>query len=143
MLEHVSLRVFEVLVRRRPGGSCAGRSPSVALRTSIGSRRKSVAVEFQQVEGIEEGDRLVPAAAQDVEPGEPALVAADHLPVDQAGPHLEVVHGLDHEREAVRPVIAAPGNQPDADGIAPRHQAVAVVLDFVNPVGAGRRAVGR
>ena len=101
------------------------------------------AVQLQQVEGIEEGVHLVPAAAQDVEPGEPALVAAHHLPVDQAGPHLEVVHGLDHEREAVRPVVAAPGNQPDADGIAPRHQPVAVVLDLMQPVGAGRRAVGR
>ena len=53
---------------------------------------------------------------QDVEAGKSPLIAAHHLPVDQAGPHLEVVHGLDHEREAVRPVIAAPGNEPDANG---------------------------
>ena len=53
-----------------------------------------------------------------------------------------MVHGLDHEREAVRPVVAAPGNQPDADGIASRHEPIAVVLDLVNPVGAGRGLVG-
>ena len=59
------------------------------------------AVKLEQVEGVEEGDCLVAAVAQDVEPGQSALVAAHHLAVDQAGPHLEVVHGLDHEREAV------------------------------------------
>ena len=53
-----------------------------------------------------------------------------------------MVHGLDHERKAVGPVIAAPGNQPDADGISPRHKAIAVVLNLMNPVGAGRRTVG-
>ena len=46
-----------------------------------------------------------------------------------------MVHGLDHEREAVRPVVAAAGNQPDADGVAPGHQAIAVVLDFVIQLG--------
>jgi hypothetical protein len=33
-------------------------------------------------EGVEEGPRLVVTAAQNVEPGEPALVAADDLAVD-------------------------------------------------------------
>ena len=53
-----------------------------------------------------------------------------------------MIHGLDHEREAVRPVVAPAGDQPDADRIAAGHQPVAVVLDLVNPVGAGRRSVG-
>ena len=136
--------------------SCArcslSRTPRSALAQDARQRRLADldrlapqvgAVQLQQVEGIEEGVDLVAAAAQDVEPGEPALVAAHHLAVDEAGPHLEVVHGLDHEREAVRPVVAAPGNQPDADGIAPGHQPIAVVLDFVQPAGAGRRTVGR
>jgi hypothetical protein len=47
--------------------------------------------------------RLRPRAtpAEDIKPGEPALVAAAHFAIDQAGPNLEVVHGLDHEREAI------------------------------------------
>jgi hypothetical protein len=81
--------------------------------------------------------------AEELEGGHPLLVTTHHLAIDQTGLHLEVVHGLDHEGEAVRPVVAAPGNQPDADGVAPGHQPVTVVLDLVNPVGAGRRAVGR
>ena len=31
----------------------------------------------------------------------PLLVAAHHLAIDQTGPHLEVVHGLDDEREPI------------------------------------------
>jgi hypothetical protein len=56
-------------------------------------------------------------------------VAADHLPVDEARPDLEVVHGLHDQREARRPVIAAPSQQPDAHGITSGHHPVAVVLD--------------
>ena len=46
------------------------------------------AIEFQEVEAVEERPRLVPASAQQVEGGEPALITAHHLPVDQTGPHL-------------------------------------------------------
>jgi hypothetical protein len=35
------------------------------------------------------------------------------------------------------------GDQPDADRITPRHQPIAIVLDLVNPLWAGRRAIGR
>ena len=71
------------------------------------------------------------------------LVTTHHLPIDQTGPHLQVVHGLDHQREAVRPAIAAPGNQADAAGISTGHQPIAIVLDLVNPTGPRRRLVGR
>src|SRR5262249_52015779 len=38
---------------------------------------------------------------------------------------------------------AVAGNQPDTSAIAPGHDAKAVMLDFVNPAGAGRRGLGR
>src|SRR3954451_6550235 len=44
--------------------------------------------------------------------------------------------------EAVRPVVASAGDKPDAHGIAPARQPEAVVLDLVNPIGAGRGLVG-
>ena len=89
---------------------------------------------------------LVPSPEpEQLEHCEPLLVAAHRLAVDQAGPHLEVVHSLDDERIPGGPVMAVTGEQPDADRIAPGHQAIAVVLDLVNPVRAGRglSAVGR
>jgi hypothetical protein len=70
------------------------------LRTSIGSRRTSVP-HLQQIERIEKGVRLIAAPAQDVKPGKAALIAAHELAVDQAGPHLEVIHGLNYEREPI------------------------------------------
>ena len=75
---------------------------SVALRDLERLAAQVGAVQLKQVEGVEERDSLVAAAAQDVEAGEPAFIAAHHLPVDQARPHPEEVHGLDHEREAVQ-----------------------------------------
>ena len=50
-----------------------------------------------------------------------------------------MVHRLNHKRVAGRPVVASTGNQPDAHRVAPGHEPIPVVLDFVNPVGAGRR----
>ena len=60
------------------------------------------------------------------------VVAADGLAVDQAGPHIEPAHRIEDQRVARRPVVAVAGEQADADGVAPRHQAEAVVLDLVN-----------
>ena len=69
-------------------------------------------------------------------------ITAQHLAVDQAGPDLEVVHSLDDERIARRPVVTPTGDQPDAHGVATGHEPEAVVLDLVNPVGAGRKLLG-
>jgi hypothetical protein len=65
-----------------------------------------------------------------------SLIAAHYLAIDQAGPHLEVVHGRRHQRIALRPVVTSAGDQTDAHRIAPAHQPETVVLDLVNPVGA-------
>ena len=56
-----------------------------------------------------------------------------HLSIDQAGAYLVAVHGLGHQRIALRPVVAPAGDQPDAHGIAPCHEPEAVVLDLVQP----------
>ena len=116
---------------------------SVALRTSIGSRRRSVAVQLQQVEGVQERLGLVPSMAQKLERSHSLLVTAHHLAVDHAGPHLEVVHGFHDKRVAARPVVPSAGDQPDAHRVAPGHEPVAVVLDLVDPIGARGRTVGR
>ena len=65
-----------------------------------------------------------------------------HLSIDQAGAYLVVVHGLGHQRIAGHPVVALAGDQPDTHGVTTGHEPETVVLDFVNPVGAGRGLVG-
>jgi hypothetical protein len=64
---------------------------------------------------------LFPSAAQEKD-SQSSLVAAHHLAVDQAGANLEVVHGLDHQRVALRPVVAPAGNQANAHRIAAGHK---------------------
>ncbi len=76
--------------------------------------------------------------AEQLKGSQALLITTHHLAVDQAGTHLEVVHGLDHQRIAGGPVVALAGDQPDADGVPPDHEPEAVMLDLVNPVGAGR-----
>ena len=61
-----------------------------------------------------------------------STIATGNLP-RAITPVLELVHRLDHERVALRPVVAPAGDQPDAHGIAPGHEPEAVVLDLVQP----------
>ena len=80
--------------------------------------------------------------AQELERSHSLRITAHHLAVDQAGPDFEVVHGLHHQRIALRPVVAPPGDKPDADRVTTRHEPKPIVLDLVNPIGAGRGRVG-
>jgi hypothetical protein len=49
-----------------------------------------------------------------------------------------VVHGFDHQRETVGPVIARAGQEPHAHGVTAGHQSIGDVLDLVNTVCAQR-----
>ena len=91
-------------------------------------------------EGVQEDVLALLFTPHALEHGQTVFVAANSLPIDQAGPGLEVVHGLDDQGVAVSPVVAVPGQQPDADGIATSHQPIAIVLDLVGPVRTRRRA---
>ena len=53
-----------------------------------------------------------------------------------------MIHCLHDEWVAGCPVVAPTGDKPDADRVPTRHEPEAVVLDLVNPVGAGRGLVG-
>lgn len=50
---------------------------------------------------------------------------------------------LDDPGEALRPVMAGPGDQPHGFALALDAQAVAVIFDFVNPVGTSRHGLCR
>ena len=84
--DDIALRVLQVLVQPQAWAALAQDARQRRLSRLERLAAQVGAVQLEQVEGIEEGDRLVAAAAQDVEPGERALVAAHHLPVDQPGP---------------------------------------------------------
>ena len=94
-------------------GRCSlNRRPGTALAQQAGQRRlphlerflpQVRAVQFEQVEGVQEHVLAFPLAPHAFEHGQAIVVAADGLPIDQAGPSLEVVHGLDDQRDSDRP----------------------------------------
>jgi hypothetical protein len=61
------------------------------------------------------------------------LVTAHDLAVDQAGPRLEMVHRFDHQRIALRPIVAPTGDQPDAYRAPASHKPVPVVIRLDPP----------
>src|SRR5215813_10894219 len=66
------------------------------------------AVQLKEVEGVEEDMLARWLAPQPFEHREPVLIAGDRLAIDQAGTHLEPIHGLDDERVAWCPIVPVP-----------------------------------
>ena len=52
-------------------------------------------------------------------------------------------HRMDGKGKPRREIVAAASNQPYAGSIPPRQDAKAIMLDFVNPAGAGWRGLRR
>src|SRR4051812_47298493 len=74
----------------------------------------------------------------------------DAVDAEQPQPHLDdelllavLRRRLDDPGETLRPVMAVPGDQPHAFALALDAQAVAVIFDFVNPVGISRHGLCR
>ncbi len=132
---------------RRIGGIEQRFEPFLAF--DIGQAGQILAIEFEQVEGMQ-GElvllalRAVPALEHLLQGGEIGIalaVVSDDFAVDQAGGQVERGNRLDQRAELVGPVLAVAGEH--ADGIAlDRHQrAIAVELDLVHPAIAGRHVV--
>jgi hypothetical protein len=69
-----------------------------------------------------------------------AIVAGDHrLAIDQERRCLDAEGSIDDGRETIGPVMAVAGEAADAGAILAHRQAVAVMLDFVDPQRARRR----
>jgi hypothetical protein len=70
------------------------------------------------------------------------------LAIDHQGRIAVAQRGLRYQRVSIGPVVAVAREQPNALAVALNDQAIAVVLDFVDPVfrfrnlGAGRRDAG-
>jgi hypothetical protein len=85
---------------------------------------------------------VVAPGAEQFEDREAALVDHDDLAIDEAGLDRQACDGIDDAREAVGEVVAIAREQTHALAIAPRQDAEAVVLDLMNPPGAGGRLLG-
>src|SRR5262245_6150312 len=101
-----------------------------------------VAVQFDQVEGVQERAVITAAVANEVERGNAVVIAGDSFAVDDAGARTQACQRLDDQRETMGEVIAGAAVEPHLRAILAGTDAKAVVLDLVQPLAAGRQLIG-
>ena len=83
--------------------------------------------------------RVMTAVSNTIEGCDPVVAAHHCLPVDDTGLRAQLSHCLDDEREAIGENIARSAVEPHALARLASNDPEAVVLDFVQPDGAGGR----
>src|SRR5215831_10577435 len=82
------------------------------------------------------------AVANEIERGNAVVVAGDSFAVDDAGALAQACQRLDDQREAASEVIARTAVEPHPLAVLAGNDTKAVVLDFVQPLAAGRQSCG-
>ena len=131
-----------MLVERDPDLHAGQQPRQAGLALGQRQRPKVLAVELQQVEGLQDGSRTVPwrcKASKIATPSAPQTTASPSRVNDCA---LILAAALAIAGIALGPVVAAAGEQAHWLALAADDQPVAVVLDLVHPIGPGRRLGG-
>src|SRR4029453_3767171 len=100
------------------------------------------AVQFDQVEGVQERAVIMAAVANEIERGNAVVITGDSFAVDDAGARAQAGQCLDYQREAMGEVVAGTAVQPHLRASLPGNYAKPVVLYLVEPLAAGRQFVG-
>jgi len=102
-------------------------APQEALAVLEGLFAEILAVELDEVEGVEDHGAVMVAGAQALQQGKTGGVAGDRLAIDQEGLAAQPVCGRGDQWIALVPALAAASEDARAGGVAPHHQAIAVV----------------
>jgi hypothetical protein len=105
-------------------------------------RPQVVAGQLDQIEGVEEYALVSAVVTDEIERGNAVVIAGDSFAVDDAGARAQACQYLDNEREATGEVIARTAVDPHLRASLAGDDAEAVVLDFVQPLAAGRQLIG-
>jgi hypothetical protein len=108
----------------------------VGLAQRQGQAAEVVALGGQAVEGVELYLGIALAAVQAAEVGDTVSIEQHGLAIEHERRVAVAQCGLDDAGIAIGPVMAVAGEQPHALVLALDDQAIAVMLDFVDPVGA-------
>src|SRR5262245_22813183 len=65
-----------------------------------------VAVQLDQVEGVQKRSVIVVAIANEIEGGDAVIITGDRFPIDNAGARAQASQRLDDQRKAVGEVVA-------------------------------------
>ena len=109
----------EMGVELHPGRELRSRLASVCLRTSSGSRRKSLPSSSSRSKATRKTSGRG-CDAELVKARHPRSLQQTASPSIRQTAHLQVVHSPDNERKAGGPVMPVPGQQPDANRRASR-----------------------
>ncbi len=101
-----------------------------------------VAVQLDEVEGVEEYALVSAVVADEIERGNAVVIASDSFASDDAGARAQAGQRLDDQREATREVIAGAAIEPHSWAVLPGNDSEAVVLDLVQPLAAGGKLIG-
>jgi hypothetical protein len=102
-----------------------------------------IAIQRQDIERVELNLVIMPAGVQTVEIGDAVDAQQHRLAIDDERSRSVLQRGLDDQRITISPVVSVAGEQPHALTLALNHQAIAIVLDFVEPCRPGRNLFSR
>src|SRR5262249_32386118 len=101
-----------------------------------------VAVQLNEVEGVEEYALVSAVVTDEIERRNAVVIAGNSFAVDDAGARAQAGQRLDDQREATGEVVAGTAIEPHLCALLAGNDAEAVVLDFVQPLAAGRQFIG-
>src|SRR5262245_14116559 len=101
-----------------------------------------VAVEFDEVEGVEEYSAGSAVVTDEIERGNAVVIAGDSFAVDDAGAGAQAGQRLDDQREAMGEVITRTAVEPHLRVLLAGNDAEAVMLDFMQPLAAAGQLIG-
>src|SRR5215472_14575600 len=80
-------------------------------------------------------------SSDQVKNGKSVLIADDCLAINYAGPDRQRFERRRNERKLIRKIASVAGNEPHSGTVSPGQNPKAVMLDFVEPAGTGRRGL--
>jgi hypothetical protein len=144
VVEHDIAGLIEVSAQLDACRSLLEQPAELVLPLFDWSAHEIAAVQLQKIEGIEVRLILYSAAPpQQIKDGKALLIANDNLAIDQARPDIKRLDRRHDSREQFAPIVAIAGKEVETPVGAPSHHPISIVLDLMNPAGAGGRLVGR
>jgi hypothetical protein len=101
-----------------------------------------VAIQLDQVEGVQKHAAVSAVVPDEVERGNAIVVAGDSFTIDDAGAGAQPGERLHDQRELALEVVAGTAIEPHLPVVLAGNDAEAIMLDFVQPLAAGGQCRG-
>jgi hypothetical protein len=95
-----------------------------------------VAVELNQIEGVQEHAAIMAPISNVIEARCATLIAGGGLSIDDAGARAQPSQGLHDQRKTICQVVARPAVEPHLGAVLPGDDPKSVMLDFMQPLAA-------